>query len=334
MRYAAVTGWLVAFGYNLAAGGIPVQRDNVLVWAASGIAALTLGKRNSLTVLVDFVPFALILIAWDYLRGASKSFGMPTWWTPQVRVDRALFLGHESNLWLQEHLKYPGHRWWDVPITLCYVSFFVVPSILAAVLWLRSRREFWRWSLRYMTISFIGFAVFAIAPTAPPWSAARCSAAEVADHPYNPPCMHRLPQRADGGLIGRARDPRTGAAAYVQRTSVGGLTKIGLKQADRMVQEGQDTVDEVAAFPSLHAGAIMLFAMFLWRRVRRRWRPLLAGYAVCMGFTVVYTGDHYVADVLAGWALAGLVTWLGARVERRLGVRVEVPPADAVSVGQ
>jgi membrane-associated phospholipid phosphatase len=55
---------------------------------------------------------------------------------------------------------------------------------------------------------------------------------------------------------------------------------------------------------------------------------------VFMGFTVVYTGDHYVADVLAGWALAGLVTWLGARVERRLGVRVEVPPADAVSVGQ
>ena len=33
----------------------------------------------------------------------------------------------------------------------------------------------------------------------------------------------------------------------------------------------------------------------------RRWRPLLIAYPLAMAFTVVYTGEHYVVDVLLGW---------------------------------
>jgi membrane-associated phospholipid phosphatase len=61
----------------------------------------------------------------------------------------------------------------------------------------------------------------------------------------------------------------------------------------------------------------MLIAIFLWPRVRRALRVLLAGYPLFMGFTLVYGGEHYVFDILTGWVAAGLVCIAAARVERR-----------------
>jgi membrane-associated phospholipid phosphatase len=36
-------------------------------------------------------------------------------------------------------------------------------------------------------------------------------------------------------------------------------------------------------------------------------RALLGTYTVAMGLTLVYTGEHYVFDIVAGWALAAAV---------------------------
>ena len=58
--------------------------------------------------------------------------------------------------------------------------------------------------------------------------------------------------------------------------------------------------------PSLHAGAALLVALFLWPSVSRIARAALVTYAVAMALTLVYTGEHYVVDVLAGWAVAAL----------------------------
>ena len=62
----------------------------------------------------------------------------------------------------------------------------------------------------------------------------------------------------------------------------------------------------VAAIPSLHAAYPMLLALFFWRGAGR-WRWLLAAYPLAMGFTLVYAGEHYVIDVVLGWAYAVVV---------------------------
>jgi membrane-associated phospholipid phosphatase len=69
----------------------------------------------------------------------------------------------------------------------------------------------------------------------------------------------------------------------------------------------------------------------MWRRVRWGWRPVLAAYPLLMTFTVVYTGEHYVIDVLAGWLAAVLVTLLAVFVERRLFRRHEPEVDDRVA---
>jgi membrane-associated phospholipid phosphatase len=103
----------------------------------------------------------------------------------------------------------------------------------------------------------------------------------------------------------------------VERWSSAGLSELHLTVARKVLETGQDFADRVAAVPSLHAGATLLITLFLWRRVRPRWRHLLALYPLFMGFTLVYTAEHYVIDVLVGFVFALGAAVLASRVERR-----------------
>ena len=71
----------------------------------------------------------------------------------------------------------------------------------------------------------------------------------------------------------------------------------------------------VAAMPSLHAAVSLFVALYGASRLRSRWRWLLLLYPLTMAFTLVYYAEHYVIDILAGYAVAGLVLWGCARWE-------------------
>ena len=72
----------------------------------------------------------------------------------------------------------------------------------------------------------------------------------------------------------------------------------------------------VAAMPSLHMAGAVLVALVVWRAVP--WaRPLAIAYPMAMALTLVYTGEHYVADVAAGAALAAGAWAAGPAVARR-----------------
>ena len=61
--------------------------------------------------------------------------------------------------------------------------------------------------------------------------------------------------------------------------------------------------NDVAAMPSLHMAITVVIALFAWR-CDRRLGVLGAVYAASMGFALVYLGEHYVVDVLAGIVFA------------------------------
>jgi hypothetical protein len=334
LRWAAVGCWVAAAALQLSYAGVPLDREALILWIMAGLVAATLGRRAPWTVVVDWLPFALALLAYDFARGASDKLGMATWWTPQLDVDRFLFGGTEPTVWLQERLKYPHARWWDVLVSLTYVSFFLLPYVTAGAFWLRSRREFRRWAARFVSLSFLAFALFALVPAAPPWAAARCPAAALADHPAYPVCMSFDPALvADGGLLGPVTGARAGAHAYVERLSGRGWSRLHLEVAQSLLEKGQGTVNLVAAVPSLHAGGTMLFAIFLWRRAGAWSRAMLVAYNLAMGFALVYAAEHYVADILAGWLAAAAVSVGFALLERRAELRrAAVPAADTLDL--
>jgi len=116
MRWGCTVLWALAFARQCYVDGLPLYRSDLLVWVVVLLAALSIGKRGIFTILIDFFPFAAVLVAYDYLRGFADTVGMPTWWHPQIDVDKFLFFGNEPTVWLQEHLKHPDVRWYDIVV--------------------------------------------------------------------------------------------------------------------------------------------------------------------------------------------------------------------------
>jgi membrane-associated phospholipid phosphatase len=83
-------------------------------------------------------------------------------------------------------------------------------------------------------------------------------------------------------------------------------------------ETGRDWANRVAAMPSLHAAFSLLVVVFFFPWVRAWWwRAVLLAYPLVMGVALVYLGEHYVVDVLAGWVLVGLAFVLWGWIERR-----------------
>jgi membrane-associated phospholipid phosphatase len=71
-----------------------------------------------------------------------------------------------------------------------------------------------------------------------------------------------------------------------------------------------------AAFPSLHAGFPVVAAFAAWQR-NRGIGLLLTVWAVVVWVSVVYLGEHYVADVVGGIAYAVVAIVIGGIVTKR-----------------
>jgi hypothetical protein len=121
----------------------------------------------------------------------------------------------------------------------------------------------------------------------------------------------------DGGLLGAMQTTQDGANGWVERIVGRGWGKLNLHSATALLDQGQASVNLVAAIPSLHAGLTLAIAAFLWRRVHRGWRPVLVAYVLVMAFTLVYTAEHFVVDILLGWLLAVVVIFVINVLSRR-----------------
>ena len=85
--------------------------------------------------------------------------------------------------------------------------------------------------------------------------------------------------------------------------------------------------NQLAAFPSLHAGWALWVALVVRRQVTN---PVARGlawfYAVGTTIVIVGTGNHWVLDAVMGWVVV-LVGWEVARSPERVPSRVAAPAA-------
>lgn len=322
VRWIAVAVWAFVIVYRTVTDGFAFNRELLLLYIATGLLAASIGQgRRMLYVIRDWLPFALVLLAYDLSRGAADLIGRPTLWQWPADADRWLFAGTTPTVWLQERLKQPVPPWWEVVLSTVYMSFFILPYVVAGVLWLRNRDEWKAFVKLFVGLSFAGLVIYALVPAAPPWAAARCTAADVDGGPSGPRCMFGSARGVpDGGLLGAMQTSQDGANAWVERIVGRGWGKLNLHTASALLDAGQASVNLVAAIPSLHAGMTAAIAAFLWNRVHRGWRPLLVAYVLVMAFALVYTAEHYVVDILLGWTLAAVAIaamhWLRLRRAR------------------
>lgn len=281
VRVGAPLAYLVALGVTVVTWGLPIARDQLFFWLALGMAAFSVGRWRSWGWMVlEWLPFFGLLVLYDVLRGDVAVAPGQAHQAAQIDFDRALF-GHEiPTLWLQRHLWTPGHlHWYDYLTWATYMTHFFAVWVTAAILWRVAHERFRRYVVLVVLLTLGAFLTYWLYPAQPPWLAAQ-----------------------DGALGPMDRIV----------PAVWGRLGVGTVQS---VYENASLVNTVAAMPSLHAAYPVMLLLFFWPDGWKVRVPL-ALYALMMGSALVYGGEHYVLDIVAGWALAGaafaLVT-LGAR---------------------
>jgi len=281
--YAGLVIWLV-----MRLRGVPASREVLVIVVLAGILAASATsvarlRRLVIGIAFDWFPFVAMLALYDLIRGFADGLWLPTHARPQIDIDRAIGLGVVPTVWLQAHLWNGGRdlRWYDYASWLTYVSYFFVPTIVLAALWWRSRAEFRRLAWMVVALAFAGCATYVLFPAVPPWLAGQ--------EGLIPPVHHVI-------AVVSAHTPVVSFKPLWSRGTLYG--------------------NDVAAIPSLHAAYAVLIALFLAGRSRSRRRHLLWLYPLAMGFALVYSGEHYVTDVLLGWIYAFAVYAVGCNRPR------------------
>jgi membrane-associated phospholipid phosphatase len=242
----------------------------------------------------DFLPFVALIILYAECRGLAHVLRPDAHFTPHLDLERWLFAGNVPASVLQEWF-WSGHeRWYDTALLGVARIHQFVPLTLAFVLLMRRRVLFYRFATTLIVLSFSAALTFLAYPAAPPWRA------------------------AERGLV--SVEKLDGYPSSAPHTSL-------LTAPYDLVHDNPD-----AAIPSLHGGysfLVFLFVAMLFWRTRWRWKAvcLAALYPLLQSLTAVYTGNHYVVDLLIGYGYAASIFFGVAYVWRRLGL----PPADSWS---
>jgi len=228
-------------------------------------------------------------LIYEESRGIADRIGMPLQVESVRNVDRALLFGNDASVELQRHFYDARHvRWYDVVGSLVYMSHYWLPIAVIVTLWIRNRRQWVRFMRRFATVVFVGCIMFIVVPTAPPWMAA-----------------------------GGDRQIPLSALEPVKRITWRGWRHVGLHGFAHAWDTGRDWLNNVAAMPSLHAAFALFVVVFAFPWVRRgSARAATLILPATMATSLVYFGEHYLVDAVAGWILVGL-TFLGwNRIER------------------
>jgi membrane-associated phospholipid phosphatase len=274
--------------------GLIISRDWLFGWLLIGLLAVSLSDplRWARGVVVDWLPLMIVLLCYDLSLPVREWLGIkPNIW-PQLDADRVVF-GQLPTVTLQ-HALYDARspHWYDYATFPVYLSHFFVTLLVLGVLWKVSYERFRHYRALVVTLATAGFVTYVLFPAVPPWEA---------------------------GWYGYIEP--------VSRTIAHMWGALGVEPAKALFENHGEFYNQEAAIPSLHAAYPMLLLLFFWGA--GRWaRVGLVSYVLAMAFTLVYSGEHYVADIIVGWLYAAAV-FAGVGWARRRRARRRPEPAAA-----
>jgi membrane-associated phospholipid phosphatase len=278
-----------------AAFAVPLLRKKKRIHPAVTTAALAAGPPalavlKPRTKLRDAGMYALQM--WMFTLGHELPYDDPERAESRlrvgypIRVDRVLGGGELPNVRLQKALAGLGRgNVIDRFLSWVHWVWFFEPHGALTYILARDQKQFARSARQMSAVYDIGCVVYAAVPTAPPWWAS--------EEGHTDAKIRRI--------MVEVGEEEWGKAWPVLYDVLGG--------------------NPWAAMPSLHFASSLMAALLLSEMGVREG---IAGwtYAGLLGFALVYLGEHYVVDLLAGAALVIAV---------RRGERYAQPVADLVS---
>jgi hypothetical protein len=227
------------------------------------LVLLGLALGQAWQVIKRFGPFVVLLLVYESFRGLATHLNSHVHFMPMVHADRFLGFGTLPTTTLQRWLWHGHVTWYDFVFYGAYTLHFVLPFALAVLIWKTREKYYWHFITSLVILSFAGFITYAAFPAAPPWMAS--------DLQYIEP-MTRVSSQV--------------WAAFGIHDFPSVYNKI--------------SPNPVAAVPSLHAAYSFLFAWFVTRLYKTRWKYLAWLYPGLIWFGTVYMGEHYVIDAILG----------------------------------
>lgn len=278
-------------------------------WAvvAAGVAAPLVRRRAGLPapavlVAAGAAPFALCVVRrrspardvatvclqmWAYIAAYEMPNDDPEALRRRVHIDypvamdRVLGLGQTPTRRLQRWLAQPNRITdFDKPFVWAHWLWFLVPHTAIAYTLAFHRQRFPRAAVQMYAVFDLGSLVYWALPTAPPWYAAE---------------------------LGRMDDP-----------DLPRLRRMMIEYGEQFWKDGWQPLysflagNPLAAMPSLHFATSVMAAHVLDEAGPVE-GALGWGYAAMLGFALVYLGEHYLVDLLAGLALTEGVRRAGPR---------------------
>jgi membrane-associated phospholipid phosphatase len=211
-----------------------------------------------------------------------------------IAVDRVLGLGVPPTLRLQQRLATDGEiNRFERLLVFCHWIWFAVPHCAVGYVWLRRPARFPAAAVRMYSVFDAGAVFYWTIPTAPPWYAAQHGRFGEGDHAAVRRMMIEYGERFWG-----ARWPQL-------------LDLLG--------------GNPLAAMPSLHF-ATSLMAAHLLAETGPVAGAVGWSYAGLLGLALVYLGEHYATDLIAGALLTESIRTAIPRVgppAMRLAARLE-----------
>ena len=246
------------------------------VIAAAAVAPAALAVAMPRTRVRDVALLSLNM--WAYLAAYELPHDEPEALAARARMDypiaadRLIGFGTPPTLRLQHGLSTPGEiNRSERVLVWCHWVWFLVPHASVLYVRLRAPERFESAAARMYAVFDLGAACYWVIPTAPPWWAARHGRFDS----DGPPALRRMMIEYGEQFWGE-RWP----ALY---DVLGG--------------------NPLAAMPSLHFATSLMSARLLMEA-----DPVAGAagwtYALALGLALVYLGEHYAADLVAGAVLA------------------------------
>ncbi len=263
-----------------------VGMTGLMIWQGIGIdpsryvfilllASLLVKKTRSF--ILDWTPFLFILLSYDYLRGFADNLGPRADFVNLINLEKGLF-GQIPTISLQNLYYSPsGASWLDYFTTMFYFLHFALPLSFGFMLWLYNRGFFRQFVTGILLLSYAGWVTFLIYPSAPPWMASQ-----------------------NGYLQGVHKILDVTLQAFPDKWNLPSVYH-------------NFNPNPVAAMPSLHAAypfLVLLFALSFFKLKALFFLP----YVLLTWFSIIYLGEHYVVDIIAGAIYAVIFYFVAIRL--------------------
>jgi len=225
--------------------------------------------------ILGFSIFIVFWIIFDYMKAFPNYLYNDVHIRGLYETERLLF-GISSGGVTQtpnEYLAAHSHPLFDVLTGFFYLCWIPAPLALAGYLFYKDRRLFLQFSLTFLLANLVGFIVYYLFPAAPPWYVQYYGFDFVAATP--------------GHTAGLARFDQF----------------FGIHLFESMYAKSSNVF---AAMPSLHS-AYPLIAFYYASKAKLRWASIVFRIITAgIWISAVYSGHHYVLDVLAGVLCASI----------------------------